>query len=42
MGLLMGCLGVRVFWEGVPEGGAIYGQSELLVHTAAFALGIVQ
>lgn len=39
MGLMLGLLGLRVLWEGVPSGGAVYGQSELLSHTAAFALG---
>ena len=39
MGFILGCMGVRVFIEGVPDGDSVKGSSELLLHTSSFALG---
>eukprot|EP00045_Choanoeca_perplexa_P012651 m.139383 g.139383 ORF g.139383 m.139383 type:complete len:301 (-) comp16086_c1_seq1:214-1116(-) len=38
LGFLLSLLGLRVLWEGAPDD-IVYGKTELLTHTASFALG---
>eukprot|EP00730_Choanoeca_flexa_P013881 TRINITY_DN5825_c0_g1_i2.p1 TRINITY_DN5825_c0_g1~~TRINITY_DN5825_c0_g1_i2.p1 ORF type:complete len:297 (+),score=29.68 TRINITY_DN5825_c0_g1_i2:78-968(+) len=38
LGFLLSLIGLRVLWEGSPDD-VVYGKTELLTHTAAFALG---
>lgn len=39
IGFTLGCMGVRVFLEGVPDADSVKGSSELLLHTCSFSLG---
>eukprot|EP01147_Barroeca_monosierra_P010027 gene10027-2201_t len=39
LGTMLAAMGLRVFLVGVPKEGTVYGNSELLAHVSAFALG---